>query len=259
MDDSRLIRVMIVDDEASARQNIGKVLSDDPEITIIGEYPGGDEAVNVIRHKRPDILFLEVQLPGKDGFAFLQDVGQELMPLVIFVTANENYAVQAFRFKAMDYVLKPVDRQRLMNALQHAKARLRRAESNEIDQRILSLMREGRVEHQYLQRVLVKTGGRISFLRFEDVDWIEARGDYVGLHARGKKHLLREKIGNLELRLPPHKFMRIHRSTIVNIDKVKELHALRFGEYSVLLLDGARLTMSRSFREKVFEQITRSS
>jgi two-component system LytT family response regulator len=253
-DEDRL-RVMIIDDEPLGRQKIRLLLNDDPTVDVVGESAGGDDAVRQIRSLHPDLLFLDVQMPGKDGFAVLRELDQDDLPLVVFVTAYDQHAVEAFRVHALDYLLKPFDRERFLEALGRAREQIVQQRDVDTGRRLLTMLGSSPLKEPSSERLMLKTGGKIVFLRTGEIDWVEAQGDYVCLHAGQKKHLLREKISELEVQLPYHSFVRIHRSTIVNIDRIKEMQPLFYGEYSVVLFDGTRLTLSRSFREKVFQRL----
>ena len=252
------LRALIIDDEPLARQGVRRMLEDDPDVEIVGECVDGMDAVEAITAHHPDLIFLDVQMPEMDGFEVLDQLDPGEIPLVIFVTAYDQHALKAFQVHALDYLLKPFDRERFQEALDRAKNQPRQARGGEPTNRILQMLDETRPERGLLERVMIKSGGRISFLKTAEVDWIEAQGDYVCLHCQGKKHLLREKISELDENLPPSSFVRIHRSTIVNISRIKEMQPLFHGEYTVILADGTRLTMSRSFRDKVFESLTGS-
>jgi two-component system LytT family response regulator len=228
------------------------------DVELIGEYAGGPDTVHAIRTLHPDLVFLDIQMPGMDGFSLLREVGPDHLPLVVFVTAFDQHALEAFRVHALDYLLKPFDRERFLDALERAREQIRQKRQGELQAKLTTLLDVSRPA-QRMERILVKSAGRISFLKAEEVDWIEAQGDYVRLHAGGKKHLIREKISELEQQLPPERFIRIHRSTMVNIDRIKEMQPLFYGEYAVILHDGTRLTLSRSFRDRVFQRLTSSS
>ena len=253
------IRTLIVDDEPLARQGISRFLAQDPEIEIVAECGDGVEAIARIRDEKPDLVFLDVQMPELNGFEVLQSLEEKDIPFVIFVTAYDQYAVKAFQVHALDYLLKPFDKERFHEALQRAKSQVREKGEDEIREKLLSLLKDQTASGQYLERVMVKSAGRISFLRADEIDWVEAQGDYVCLYSHGKKHLLREKIGDIEQQLNPNRFIRIHRSTIVNVDRIKEMQPLFYGDYAVILQDGTHLTLSRSFREKAFQRLSTSS
>ncbi len=253
------ITTLIVDDEPLARKGIKRLLDLDPDIQVVGECGDGMDAIEGIRTKKPDLMFLDIQMPEKNGFEVLESLDAPEIPIVIFVTAYDQHALKAFEVHALDYLLKPFDDERFNEALVRAKKELAKREEIGINDRLIDLLNERMLSHPRLDRVMIKAGGRISFLRAEEIDWIEAEGDYVCLHTQGKKHLLRERISELEQRLEPEKFVRIHRSTIVNIDRIKEMQPLFYGEYAVILHDGTRLTLSRSFRGKVFQHLTIAS
>jgi two-component system LytT family response regulator len=246
---------MIIDDEPLGRQKVLLLLKDEPGVEVVAESAGGDDAVQQIRTHHPDLLFLDVQMPGKDGFAILRELEQDQLPFVIFVTAYDQHAVEAFRVHALDYLLKPFDRERFLEALGRAREQMLQQREGDAGRRLLNMLGSTSLEAGQADRLMLKTGGKIVFLRTEEIDWVEAQGDYVCLHAGQKKHLLREKISELEHQLPHRSFVRIHRSTIVNLDRIKEMQPLFYGEYSVVLHDGTRLTLSRSFREKVFQRL----
>ncbi|HEX8476025.1 MAG TPA: LytTR family DNA-binding domain-containing protein [Pyrinomonadaceae bacterium] len=252
MADATRIRVMVVDDEPLAREKIREMARDDAEIEIVAECANGDDALAAIRKESPDLLLLDVQMPETNGFAVLEALDPHDIPLVIFVTAYDHYAVRAFEVHAFDYLLKPFDRERLGAALQRAKEQIRRERNGTLDHRILALLEEIKGEPtKYLERLVVKTGGRVFFLETEEVDWIEAEGNYVSIHTQAKSHLLRDTISGLEARLDPRKFVRIHRSTIVNIKRIQELQPWTHGDYYVILRNGTRLTASRNYRENL--------
>jgi two-component system LytT family response regulator len=242
---------LIVDDEPLARERIRALLAVDPDIEVVAECGDGQAAVSAIHKLTPDLLFLDVQMPDLDGFGVLEAVGAEHMPVTIFVTAFDSYALQAFEVHALDYLLKPFETERFRKALERAKAQIHREQGGEVSQRLLALLEGVTAEHKPLERLVVKAGGRVYFLRTEEIDWIEAAGNYLRLHVGTESHLLRETMNALEARLDPDKFLRIHRSTIVNIERIQELHPWFKGDYVVILRDGTQLTLSRSYRQKL--------
>lgn len=250
------IRALIVDDEPLARKGLRRLLEDDAEVEILGECGDGVEAVEHIKGLHPDLVFLDIQMPELDGFAVLDALDTEQFPIVIFVTAYDQHALRAFQVHALDYLLKPFEEERFHEALSRAKAQWRQKTGGHLTRRILEMLDGSREERQTPGRIMVRNAGRITFVRVEEVDWIEAQGDYVCLHCQGKKHLVREKISDMETQLAADRFLRIHRSTIVNIPRIKEMQPLFHGEYAVVLQDGTRLTMSRSFRDRVFERLS---
>jgi two-component system, LytTR family, response regulator len=250
------IRTLIVDDEPLARQGLRVVLLKEPEIEVVDEAGDGLEALEKIRNIRPDLVFLDIQMPELNGFEVLDSLAADEMPLVVFVTAYDQYALNAFQVHALDYLLKPFEDERLMEAVGRAKAQLRQKNGGSTTKKIQDMLDSTRVERSRVGRIMVRSGGRITFVRVDDVDWIEAQGDYICLHTQGKKHLIREKISDMETQLSSDNFLRIHRSTMVNVTRIREMQPLFHGEYAVVLQDGTRLTMSRSFRDRVFDRLT---
>jgi len=229
------IRTLIVDDEPLARSNIVVLLRLDPEIEIIGECGSGMEALEEVRSKKPDLVFLDVQMPECDGFDVLEMLGSNLPSAVVFVTAYERYALRAFDAGALDYMLKPFDNARFERALGRAKERIR----------------QGQDKPRKIERLAIKTAGQVSFLKISEIDWIEAADYYACLHVGSKAHLLRRSIGELEKELDESVFCRIHRSTIVSLGRVRGLKLNPDGEYEVLLDNGAKLRMSRRYRKEL--------
>ncbi len=254
MTESPLIRVLLVDDESLAREMLREMLQDDPQVTIVGESCNGREALEAIRAHSPDLIFLDVQMPELGGFEVLEALGKEI-PQVIFVTAYDQYAVRAFEVHALDYLLKPFDQERFDISWQRAKAQILRDRDGGTDQRILALLEEMKAGNKYLERLVIKASGRIYFLETAEIDWIEAEGNYVSVHSAKKSHLLRETISSLEAQLDPKKFVRIHRSSIVRIDRIQELQPWFHGEYRIILQDGTQLTLSRNHRDKLQEAL----
>ena len=250
MTDAVKIRALIVDDEPLARRRIRRMLAHHTDVEIIGDSANGRDAILLIRDQAPDLVFLDVLMPEMDGFAVLEALSAEAMPLIIFVTAYDQYALRAFEVYALDYLLKPFDRQRFDKALQRAKSRLAN-ERSDINQRALALLEELRAQTSHVERMVIKSGGRAFFLKTDEIDWVEAEGKYVRLHVGKESYLVREAISGLEAQLDPKKFLRIHRSTIVNIDRVRELQPWFHNEYRVILRDGTELMLSRSCRKKL--------
>jgi two-component system LytT family response regulator len=255
MTDSPIIRVLLVDDEPLAREMLREMLQSDPHVQIVGESCNGSEALEAIRAKAPDLIFLDVQMPEVGGFDMLASLEREELPYVIFVTAYDQYAVRAFEVQALDYLLKPFDQERFDVSWRRAKAQLMRDRNGGMDQRILALLEELKAGNKYLERLVIKAAGRIYFLETSDIDWIEAEGNYVSVHSSKKSHLLRETISSLEAQLDPKKFVRIHRSSIVRLDFIQELQPWFHGEYRVILQDGTQLTLSRNHRDKLQEAL----
>jgi two-component system, LytTR family, response regulator len=249
------IRVLIVDDEVLARERIRDLLKGQSEFEMIGECSNGSDAVQKILELEPDLLFLDVQMPGLNGLEVLEAVGPEHLPVVIFVTAYDQYALRAFEVHALDYLLKPFDRPRFQKSLQRAQAEIQRQRTGNLNDRLMALLEGLKGTRKFLDRLVVKDAGRIFFLRANEIDWVEAAGNYLRLHIGKESHLLRETMHRFERQLDPNQFLRIHRSTIVNIERVKEFRPLFHGEYAVILRDGRQLTLSRAYRVRLDEHL----
>lgn len=245
------IKTLVVDDEPLAREGITTLLQAAIDFQVIGHCANGEEAIEAIEAKKPDVVFLDVQMPEIDGFQVLESLDPKHMPTVIFVTAYDQYALRAFDIHAVDYLLKPVDVERFEQALERTRKRLESKRTNGTDKHLKSLLEELKSRDQKLERLVVKTGGKIFFLRTEEIDWIEAAGDYVKIHINTIEHIIRERITELESKLDPSRFLRIHRSTIVNIDRIKEMQPMFYGDYVVILRNGTQLNLSRTYREKI--------
>jgi len=250
------IRTLIVDDEPLARRNLRLLLEKDPQIEILDECRNGREAVHAVKSLSPDLIFLDIQMPEMDGFDVLASVRAERIQAIIFVTAFDQYALKAFEVHALDYLLKPFNDARFQRALDQAKAQIEQRALNKVSRKLLALLedreskREQRAPHQtYLTRLMIKLASRVVLLKVNEIDWIEADGNYAKLHVGSKSHLLREKMHDLETQLNPERFVRIHRSIIVNLDRIKELHPHFNGDYIVVLDNGVQLKLSRSRRE----------
>jgi two-component system LytT family response regulator len=247
------IKVLIVDDEPIACRRIARLLAEDSQIQVIGICNHGKQAVLTIQQQVPDLLFLDVQMPGMDGFSVLGALQSEYLPFVIFVTAYDQYAIQAFEVHALDYLLKPFDRKRFEMALQRAKNQIVQNRNSETNRRILTLLQNLQRKPNYLERLVVRANGRIFFVKTDEIDWIGAEGKYLMLHVGKDSYLIREGISALESRLDPSRFLRIHRSAIINIERVQELQSWFHGEYRVILQDGTQLMLSRTHRQKLQE------
>ena len=245
------IRTLIVDDEPLGRERIRTLLDDDAEIEVVGECSDGKKAVAAIERTGPDLVYLDVQMPEMDGFAVLDAIAGERMPAIIFVTAYDRYAVKAFEVHALDYLLKSFDRERFQAALRRAKEQIRASREGLWNERLTGLLEDLQARQKRLTRLVIRSAGRIFFLRVEEIDWLEAADNYVRIHAGRESHLVRETLQSLEGRLDPSKFLRIHRSTLVNLDRIQELQPLFHGDYVVKLLDGTELSLSRSYRERL--------
>jgi two-component system, LytTR family, response regulator len=257
---ARRLRALIVDDEPLARERIRTLLADETDIEIAGECADGREAVAAISAEAPDLLFLDVQMPELGGFEVLEAVGIDRVPAVIFVTAYDRHALRAFDVHALDYLLKPFDRERFHAALTRARGELARgprAARAAIEPRLLALLEEMEAGKNRLERLVIKSGGRVFFLRVAEIDWIEAAGNYARLHVGRESHLLRETMKTLEARLDPGGFVRVHRSAIVNIDRIQELQPSFHGEYVITLIGSHRLTSSRGYSERLHDLLGR--
>lgn len=251
-------QVMVVDDEPAARRGVKLLLNGEPDIAVIAEAGDGDSAVKLIKKHKPDILFLDVQMPGQDGFEVLKKLQAGERPVVIFVTTFNEHALKAFEVHAVDYLLKPFDDERFKAALGRAREAVRSratlALNAKVDQLIAQFEGGAATDPDaggFNDRIMVKCSGEIFFLKPTEIDWIEAEGDYMKFHVGGKSHLMRETMARLEARLDPKRFVRIHRSTIVNLDCVRKLSPSFVGEYAVVLTDGTKLELSRGYQDRL--------
>jgi len=244
------LRALIVDDEALARTALVRLLKRERDVSLIGQCDDGESAVQTIRQAQPDIVFLDVQMPEMDGFQVVEAIGAERMPVTIFVTAFDRYAIRAFDANAVDYLLKPFAPDRLTRALARARERCLGKQDKEASQRLFSLL-DSRLQSDYAQRLAVATGGRIVFVPVADIDWIEAEGNYARLHVSRKAFDVRETLQALMEKLDPREFIRIHRSTIVNARRIREVQPWFQGSHIVVLQSGEELRMSRYQREAV--------
>src|SRR5579871_1470369 len=248
------MRILIVDDEPLACERIRTLLNGAANVQIAGECHDGRSAVAAIRSLAPDLVFLDVQMPEMDGFAVLRQLerqrgsGLAELPVVVFVTAYDQYALKAFEVCALDYLLKPFDRERFSRALARARVELDRRKSGEVNEQVLKLLVNLEQARKYLEKLMIHEGGRVFFLRADEIDWIEAAGNYARLHVGKQEHLYRETMAKLESQLNPDRFARIHRSAIVNTERVKELQPCFRGDYVIVLRDNQKLTMSRTYR-----------
>jgi two-component system, LytTR family, response regulator len=249
--DSGKIRTLLVDDQSSGLTVLRNILRFEPDIEIIGTASNGRDAIEAINRLAPDLVFLDVQMPVLDGFGVVAGIQAEKAPIVVFVTARDDCALQAFEAQALDYVVKPCQPARLHSAVARARQQIQNHQNGDIRQKLDSLIQNLQKQPQYPERLAVKSNGRIVFLRLTDLDMVEAADNYVKLYSGKETHLLRETLGTLEEKLPPDRFVRISRSAIVNVESVKELHPLFHGEYSVALKNGSRTTLTRGYREQL--------
>lgn len=246
---SERIRTIIVDDEPLARERIRDLLAGEADIEVVAECEDGASAVTALRRHAPDLVFLDVQMPERDGFAVLAAENLPEHLCVVFVTAYDEYALRAFEAHAAAYLLKPFDRDRFRQALQRARAIIHGQRGEDTRAQLASVF--GELQRHRTDRILVKDKGRVLFLSTDDIDWVESAGNYVHVHAGRDHHLLRQTMTEMERRLDPARFVRIHRTALVNIDRIKELQPLFHGEYTVLLRDGTRLTLSRRYKDRL--------
>ena len=249
-----MIHTVLADDELLARQKLRQLLRDEPEINVVGEGTTASETIELVRATRPQLLFLDIQMPGMDGF----DIATALcssktvpMPHIIFTTAHDQYALRAFEIHAVDYLLKPFTRERLFSAVERARKEILLATQQPANA-------EGQNGRHYTTRIVFKSRGRIVFLPVSDIRWISAEENYVRICTQGETHLLRETMARLEEKLDPEMFLRVHRSSIVNLQHVKEVRTETDGEYAVVLVNGEKLAMSRGYRSRINGWLTHS-
>ena len=260
------IRTLIVDDEPLAREGIRMLLRKDPDFEVVDEAQNGKAAVEAIKKLRPDLVFLDVQMPHMNGIEVVARLDADHMPVVVFVTAYDQYALEAFEHHALDYLLKPFDDERFEKALERTKLQIQQQKAHQLSRRLLDLVDHyggaradapEQPEAGHITRLSIRSAGRVIFLKTSEIDWIEAADYYVKLHVGDKSYLLRESMNRLEERLDPGSFVRIHRSTIVNVERIQELRPLTQGESLVCLHDGTELRASRARREKLHALLTR--
>ncbi len=259
--DQPVMRAVVADDERLAREKLLILLKSEPQVQVVAECQDGKQTVSAIRNFAPDLLLLDIQMPELDGFGVLDKIPREDMPAVIFTSAYDQYAIRAFEANALDYLLKPFDQERLHQAVNRARSELFKSPDNEITHRILSLLAQLRSTtfpaSERDNRLVIRVNGRVVFLDLESIDWVEAAANYVRLHVGKESYLLRETIGAISERLNPNHFVRIHRSSIVNVRKIKELIPVNSGEYVVVLKNGKELSCSRGYRsglQRIVEQ-----
>ncbi len=244
-------RVLLVDDEPLARERLRTFLSKAPGIEIIGECADGQDAVIRILQDSPDIVFLDVQMPGLSGFDVLKKLNGKRPEAVVFTTAFDQYAVKAFDVHAVDYVLKPFNQERLFTALDRATTRIKSGKPDDLHLKLAAMLEDLRAGASQPERLPIKSGGKVTFISLKDIDWIGSADNYVELYVGAKTHLIRETMNSMAQRLPVDTFLRISRTSIVNLSRVKELQPLFHGEYSVLLTTGAKVTLTRSYRDQL--------
>lgn len=245
------VRVLIVDDEALARSRLRRLLGAHVEVEIVGEAADGKEALAQIRVCAPDLVFLDVQMPELDGFEMLEALKDRPLPVIVFVTAHDKFALRAFEVHAVDYLLKPFDRDRFDSALRHAIEQVRTRHRGDDSERQAAALAELRTPSKVLERLAVKSGTEIRWVSLDEIDWIGSADNYVELHIQNRSCLLRDTLNALEERLPKGKFVRISRSSMVNPQRVRSLRRMLYGGYEITLLNGARLNLSRRFRDRL--------
>lgn len=248
------IRVLLSDDEALARERLRSLLQEESDLEIVAECGDGNSTIALIKREKPDLVFLDVQMPEVDGFGVVSALQRDHLPLTVFVTAYDRYAMKAFEVHALDYLLKPVGKERLSEALEHARKQLVHPSETMFQRRVLDMLADLEARQKSPERIVIKSDGEIVCLKPQEIDWAESAGNYVCLHVGAATHILRETITALEARLG-RQFLRVHRSTLVNVDRIKTLRPSLYGDYAILLRDGTKLTLSRGFRETVLRRL----
>jgi two-component system LytT family response regulator len=249
------IHVLVADDETPARQRLIDLLAKDAQIASVAEAADGEAAVESIEKKRPDLVFLDVQMPELDGLGVIDAIGAAQMPLTVFVTAYDQHAIRAFEANALDYLLKPFSDERFEATMTRVKARLDERSIGEFGQRILKMVAAAPAAERRLDRLVVKSAGSTRFIRAIDIDWIEAAGVYVTLHVGGKELLYRAALNDLAERLDPRRFVRVHRSAVVNIESIVQLEPMSHGEFEAVLKNGSRTRVSRTYRAQLEKRL----
>lgn len=244
------LRIILIDDEPLARQKLRHFIKKEEGIEIVDECMNGQEGIAAIRAKAPDLIFLDIQMPEMDGFEMLRALKDDELPGIIFVTAYDEFALKAFEVHALDYLLKPFDRDRFLQALTHARDRLKPPASDDVQTQLRSLLDVVTQSAHSADRLMIKSDGKVLFVKKDDIDWLEAAGNYIKLHCGADTHMLRETMNGILTQLDASKFLRIHRATIVNIERIKEMHPWFNGEYKIILTTNAQLVMSRGCHEQ---------
>ena len=250
----KAIRTVVADDQPMARERLTALLAQQPDIDVVATCASGVEAVDAIQAYRPDLVFLDMQMPELDGFGVIDAVGVERMPPVVFVTAYDAFALRAFEVHALDYLLKPFGRERFEQALERARRHLERQRAGDLASRLMALVEDVRPARSRPERLMVRSGARVVFVDVEQVDWVEAEGNYVRLHTAADSHLVRDTMQAMQRRLGPQ-FVRIHRSRIANLARVRELRLASSGEYEAVLHTGAKLGVGRLYRDTLQEAL----
>jgi two-component system LytT family response regulator len=253
------IRAMIVDDEPLARERIRQLLDDEHDITIVAECSNGLEAIALLERRRVDLMFLDVQMPELDGFGVLEALDLHNTPAVIFVTAYDKFALRAFEVHGLDYLLKPIDRSRFAQSLLRARKENLHPREMKMNKHLLALLDDLRVQHRFLERLVIKTRRRVFFVLVSEINYVITQGNYLKIIVHGKSHLLRSTMSRLESKLDPKQFIRIHRSTLVNVGQLQELQPYRKDEVLAIMKDGKRLSVSRRFHKRIMALINNLS
>lgn len=261
--DGSAIRTIIADDERLARRKLRILLGSEPQVEVVAECPNGRQTVSAIRSFRPDILLLDIQMPDLNGFEVLSEISSDEMPQVIFTSAYDQYAIRAFEARALDYLLKPFDQDRLHAAIERASLEIRKSRDQEFTNRVLELLSTVKSQKkptpEFEDRLAIRTNGRVVFLNLDEIHWVEAAANYVRLNTAKDSYLFRETISRISDRLNPADFVRIHRSMIVNVRRIKELIPVNSGEYVVILNSGKELSCSRGYRSNLQHLIAKNS
>jgi two-component system LytT family response regulator len=253
------IRALVADDQPVARERLVSLLAEETDIDVVAAVSSGTEAVAAVRRFAPDLVFLDMQMPELDGIEVIETVGPDRMPPTIFVTAYDEYAIQAFDLHAVDYLLKPFGRSRFQKALGRARQQLRRDQAGALTERLMALVEQLRSPVLAGERLMVRAGGRVVFVELDQIDWVEAEGNYARLHVAGESYLMRETMSNVLARLGDERFFRIHRSRIVNVARIKELRLAAGGDYDVILDSGVRLGLSRLYKDALQERLAKGT
>ena len=251
------IRALVVDDQPMARDRIVSLLATEPDVDVVGTAASGREAVAAVERLAPDLVFLDLQMPELDGLGVVETIGLARMPLTIFVTAYDEYAIRAFEVHALDYLLKPFGRLRLQQALEHARRHLARNRAGALAERLAAMFDELKTPVRRGPRLMVRANGRVSFIQIEQIEWVEAEGNYARLHVGTESHLVRETMANLLGQLGEEQFFRTHRSHIVNIGRIRELRVASGGDYDVVLKSGVTVALSRLYRDALQARLAR--
>lgn len=257
IDPEKKIRAIIIDDESAARDYIQYLLLEDDIIEVIGEAVNGFKAVEEIVSKKPDLVFLDIQMPAMDGFEVIKHIEKIIVPQIIFVTAHDKYALKAFEVHALDYLLKPFDRDRFFAAVSRAKKVILSQRKRQIEDRMNNLLKSLKTDKRYFTRLLIKSKARFFFIQTNDIAYIQAAGNYIIIYVEKTEHLLRQTLSSMEEKLDPEKFVRIHRSAIVNIDRIKEIKTSMTGDYTIHMLDGKELVLSRKYKDRLLSFFSR--